>query len=130
MPTRSAADSLSALRAALEAQLRQCASLLAQEVRDYPTPIARCDDQLTGLLERRSRVFRALEGIDALPAGDTASGLAALEACAARLAPADLDTAFMAQWRAALATLRGEWRARAGGCAPADAWVNDGGAAA
>ncbi len=130
MPARPAADSLSALRAALEAQLRQRASLLAQEVRDYPTPIARCDDQLSGLLERRGRVFRALDGIEALPAGDSAGGLAALEDCAARLEPEDLDAAFMAQWRAALATLRGEWRARAGGCAPADAWVNDGGRAA
>jgi len=130
MSARPAADSLSALRAALEAQLRARAPLLAQEVRDYPTPIARCDDQLTGLLERRRRVFRALDGIDALPAGDTTGGLAALEDCAAQLEPEDLDAAFLAQWHAAIATLRAEWRARAGGCAPADAWVNDGGPAA
>ena len=127
MSVRPVADSLPALRAALEAQLRRRASRLAQEVRDYPTPIARCDDQLAGLLERRSRVFCALHGIDALPAGDAAGSLAALEDCAARLAPADLDAAFVAQWRAAIATLRADWRARAGGCAPVDAWTNDGG---
>ena len=54
------ADSLTALRAGLGAELRARAAALAREVRDYPTPIARCDDQLTGLLERRARLYRAL----------------------------------------------------------------------
>jgi len=121
------ADSLTALRAGLAGALRARATALAREVRDYPTPIARCDDQLTGLLERRARVYRALEDIDALPAGDAADALAALAACAAQLAPEDIDAAFLSRWRAALDALRGEWRAGRGGCGPADAWVNDGG---
>lgn len=121
------ADSLTALRAGLGAALHARAAALAREVRDYPTPIARCDDQLTGLLERRARVFRALDDVDALPAGDTVDAAAALAACAAQLAPDDLDAAFLSRWRAALDALRDEWRAARGGCAPADAWASDGG---
>ncbi len=32
-------------------------SALSDEIRRYPTPIARCDEQLTELLERRARLF-------------------------------------------------------------------------
>lgn len=133
MPARLAADSLPGLTARLGAALREHAAALAREVREYPTPIARCDDQLGGLLERRRRVFGALEELDALSAGysaDAAGALAALEACAATLAPGDLDATVLAQWRDALDALRAEWRTRPGGCGPADAWANDGGPAA
>ncbi|MGA8051289.1 MAG: hypothetical protein WCA09_14020 [Burkholderiales bacterium] len=34
---------------------------LSDEVRNYPTPIARCDEQLPALLEERARVREALE---------------------------------------------------------------------
>ena len=44
-------------RAALQRRLAE----LSEEIRHYPTPIARCDEQLTGLLEERSRVLRLLE---------------------------------------------------------------------
>lgn len=130
MSARPALDSLSALRTRLGAQLRARAAALAQEVRDYPTPIARCDDQLSGLLERRTRVFRALDAVAELPADETADALAALEDCAATLGADDLDATFMAQWRNALDALHAEWHARPGGCGPADAWANDGGRAA
>ncbi len=30
---------------------------LSDQIRRYPTPIARCDEQLTELLERRARLF-------------------------------------------------------------------------
>ena len=33
---------------------------LNAEIRAYPTPIARCDEQLAGLLEERSRIFSQL----------------------------------------------------------------------
>ena len=33
---------------------------LSQQVREYPTPIARCDEQLAALLEERTRVLEAL----------------------------------------------------------------------
>jgi chorismate mutase len=33
---------------------------LSEEIRRYPTPIARCDGQLTALLEQRSEVLERL----------------------------------------------------------------------
>jgi hypothetical protein len=30
---------------------------LSEEIRNYPTPIARCDEQLTALIEERSRLL-------------------------------------------------------------------------
>jgi hypothetical protein len=38
---------------------------LSEEIRRYPTPIARCDEQLTELLERRARLFAEKERIAA-----------------------------------------------------------------
>jgi hypothetical protein len=46
------------LRARLEAHGRE----LHEEVRSYPTPIARCDEQLTKAIEDRDRAFRCLRG--------------------------------------------------------------------
>jgi predicted component of type VI protein secretion system len=37
---------------------------LSDEVRHYPTPIARCDEQLTALLEARTEVARLLSQAD------------------------------------------------------------------
>ena len=34
---------------------------LALEIRNYPTPIARCDEQLAALLEERARLMSKLE---------------------------------------------------------------------
>ena len=45
-----------ALVAALEPRLAE----LSAEVRGYPGPIARCDDQLPALIERRNRVQEVL----------------------------------------------------------------------
>ena len=33
---------------------------LSEEIRNYPTPIARCDEQLTGLIEERARLMSEL----------------------------------------------------------------------
>ena len=30
---------------------------LSEEIRNYPTPIARCDEQLTALIDERSRLL-------------------------------------------------------------------------
>ena len=38
---------------------------LSAEIRAYPTPIARCDEQLGALLERRTMLFSQLEEIRA-----------------------------------------------------------------
>ena len=124
-------DSVAALCASLEVQLRDRVSELARAVRHYPTPIARCDDQLTSLLERRSRVLEARNQLQALGVdgslGEAASTLTALDACINTLVPGDLDEPFAAEISESLARLRAPWRGRTGGCGPTDTWVNDGG---
>ena len=45
--------------------LRRIERSLSDEIRDYPTPIPRCDAQFNHLFEQRSRLHRALERIDA-----------------------------------------------------------------
>jgi len=37
---------------------------LCAQVREYPTPIARCDEQLSALIEERSRVLEELNKHD------------------------------------------------------------------
>ena len=51
---------------ALRSGLEERARALADEVRAYPTPIARCDDQLPGLIARRTEAFAALREVEAL----------------------------------------------------------------
>ena len=36
---------------------------LSREIRAYPTPIARCDEQLAGLLEERARLLARLAAL-------------------------------------------------------------------
>jgi hypothetical protein len=43
-------------RRSLERRLAE----LSEEIRQYPTPIARCDEQLADLLERRARLLAEL----------------------------------------------------------------------
>lgn len=42
---------------------------LIDEVRRYPTPIARCDEQLPALLEQRAAVLEQLRRLDDKPLG-------------------------------------------------------------
>ena len=49
----------------IRAHLEQRGAALSEAVRSYPTPIARCDEQLPGLLESRREVMRLLEESDA-----------------------------------------------------------------
>jgi hypothetical protein len=41
--------------------LEQRIAELSGEIRRYPTPIARCDEQLTALIERRAKLLLDLE---------------------------------------------------------------------
>ncbi|HSN19688.1 MAG TPA: hypothetical protein VLS49_03375 [Usitatibacter sp.] len=50
-------DDTTAVLASLRARMQARARELAQEVRSYPSPIARCDEQLPGLIEARSRAM-------------------------------------------------------------------------
>lgn len=60
---RQRADSelIESLCSALRKYLERRVELLNEEVRNYPTPIARCDDQLTGLLEQRASAAAQLQ---------------------------------------------------------------------
>jgi len=40
--------------------LEQSIAAISDEIRRYPTPIARCDEQLSALLEERSRLLELL----------------------------------------------------------------------
>jgi hypothetical protein len=59
---------IDALRRALRTYLERQVQLLNEEVRHYPGPIARCDDQLTGLLEQRATALAELQRLEALGA--------------------------------------------------------------
>ena len=60
-------------RRSLERQLAE----LSEEIRHYPTPIARCDEQLADLLERRARVLAELrsKGEEPAASGCTQQGI-------------------------------------------------------
>ncbi len=47
--------------------LEQRLAELSAEIRRYPTPIARCDEQLLDLLERRSAVLAELRNLEERP---------------------------------------------------------------
>lgn len=51
-------------RRSLERRLAE----LSEEIRHYPTPIARCDEHLADLLERRARVLAKLRSKEDEPA--------------------------------------------------------------
>ena len=61
-------DSVRAIWAELRFHLARVAGDLNAEIARYPTPIARCDEQLTELLERRARTIRQRQRADALEA--------------------------------------------------------------
>jgi hypothetical protein len=54
-----------ALCGEIRADLERRRVALSAAVRSYPTPIARCDEQLAALLEARAEVLRLLECRDA-----------------------------------------------------------------
>jgi len=65
------AESVAGIWMRLRAHLERRSTELNAEVRGYPTPIARCDDQLPKLLEQRARAVRLLKiavELDSLPA--------------------------------------------------------------
>lgn len=45
---------------------------LSREIRHYPTPIARCDEQLAGLIEERSRLMNEIKKATGKTGGCTA----------------------------------------------------------
>ncbi len=49
-------------------QLRNRKALINAEIRNYPTPIPRCDAQFNHLLEQQARLSRELEQLDTIVA--------------------------------------------------------------
>jgi len=78
---------------ALRAHLQARASELAEEVRHYPGPIARCDEQLPALIEERARaseLARLAAELEEERAGlDAAAWEARLARAASRMRPRD-----------------------------------------
>ncbi len=68
--TETAPDSaeLESMRNEIELHLEDRRRALAAEIRDYPTPIPRCDAQFNHLYEQQARLARELDRIGA-PAG-------------------------------------------------------------
>jgi chorismate mutase len=47
----------------MSSELQRRIDELSREIRTYPTPIARCDEQLTQLLEERARLLARLAAL-------------------------------------------------------------------
>jgi hypothetical protein len=66
--------SLEALLLEARDHLRGVQRSLSAEIREYPTPIPRCDAQFNHLFEQRSHLQRALERIEAAAGGSLPRG--------------------------------------------------------
>jgi hypothetical protein len=53
---------------------------VAGEIREYPTPIPRCDAQFNHLIEQRDSIVRGLQRLDEMAVPPTAEARTALEA--------------------------------------------------
>jgi chorismate mutase len=47
----------------MHSELQRRIDELSREIRAYPSPIARCDEQLSGLLEERARLLARLAAL-------------------------------------------------------------------
>ena len=52
------------VRAEQRQRLAGLIAALSAEIRAYPTPIARCDEQLTQLIDERSAALKELQALD------------------------------------------------------------------
>lgn len=108
------ADALHEALSALESVLARRSAALMDEVARYPRPIARCDEQLTGLIEQRAGAVTRLRDVRALAAARNApeSALSArvTELLAGYPAPEDADEAACVARLRALAASSGSAR--------------------
>jgi hypothetical protein len=102
-----AAESISepwdALRRHLEARFRQC----CDELRHYPSPIARCDDQLPKLIEQRDHARAELERMTAVAATATGATAKVAQRFLAAATPTDDDMEIMLRSRVKAAASHG-----------------------
>ena len=108
-------DPVVAVWSELKSYLDRRSKELSEEVRNYPTPIARCDEQLTKLIEQRAAAINQLKLLlETEPAPSGNSGrprLAALEAYlmgAQAFSDDEIEIALRSGLRAALSGLRGK----------------------
>lgn len=66
--TSASLDPLKKVWQRIRAHLESERDRLSWEIREYPTPIPRCDAQFNYLLEQRERIAQQLQRIDALAA--------------------------------------------------------------
>ena len=78
-------------------QLESERDRVCREIRDYPTPIPRCDAQFNHLVELRDSLARALQGIDESAAAENA--LDAAERIRTLIDQADLGEALKRELR-------------------------------
>ena len=96
----------------LKSYLDRRSKELSEEVRNYPTPIARCDEQLTKLIEQRTRAINQLKLV--IEAGPTQSShadrrwLVALDEflMSPQVTDDEIEIAIRSRLRAALSGLR------------------------
>lgn len=75
-------DTFSHCILAAKAELQQARSLLADEIRQYPTPISGCDAQFNHLIGERQKIVDALCALDSVifvPTPRTPSRFAGVE---------------------------------------------------
>lgn len=63
-PTASDLETLKVIWQDIRQHLAQRKEQLYGELKHYPTPIARCDEHFTHLIEQRARVFQAMSRMD------------------------------------------------------------------
>ena len=107
-----ALDSATAVWAELRQHLEGRFQHFCSELRHYPTPIARCDDQLPKLIEQRDRARAELgrmRAIDAASAGSRAPPVEAIERFLDGATPADdeIELDFRSRLKAAIRGSRG-----------------------
>ena len=81
-----------------------------REIRDYPTPIPRCDAQFNYLLEQRDSIARELQGFESVAgSGNTANASRLIEAF---ISEADLSDAVKRDLRSIITEDRAEVASR------------------
>ena len=115
-PKPASSREITAAWTALRDHLRRLSQDLSEEVRHYPSPIARCDVQLGKLLEERSRAIEQFQRVSAADPRRSETALASLEALLGEPqvhADDELEGAIRSRLSAAIESLRGDGRDRA-----------------
>lgn len=102
------ADPLARHWADLSAHLESRIAELSEEIRSYPTPIARCDEQLTGLIEKRGHALDQRKAMQAIESAGATRFFDLAKKFSDSHPPSDdpIESALLARLREALARSR------------------------